>query len=99
MNAFQHTPAGGTITLRVSTAGGNVLIDVQDSGAGIPAEALPHIFDRFFRAEKARSAHTGSIGLGLPLTRRIVELHNGQISVQSSIGSGSLFRICLPLLQ
>ncbi|MBL8157263.1 MAG: PAS domain-containing protein, partial [Anaerolineae bacterium] len=99
VNAFQHTPVGGTITLRVTCTGRDALIDVQDSGAGIPSEALPHIFDRFFRAEKARSTHTGRIGLGLPLTGRIVELHGGQISVQSSLGSGSLFRICLPLLQ
>lgn len=98
-NAFQHTPVGGTITLRVTTADREALIDVQDSGAGIPDEALPHIFDRFFRAEKARSTQIGSIGLGLPLTQRIIELHNGQISVQSSLGSGSLFQIRLHLLQ
>lgn len=99
VNAFQHTPAGGTISLRVMTAGRDALIDVQDSGAGIPADALPHIFDRFFRVEKARSTQIGSVGLGLPLTHRIVELHGGQISVQSSLGSGSLFQIRLSLLQ
>lgn len=98
-NAFQYTPTGGTITLRVTHAGHDVFIDVQDSGAGIPDEALPHIFDRFFRAERARSTQIGSVGLGLSLTRRIVELHGGQISVQSSLGSGSLFQIRLPLLQ
>ena len=96
-NAIRHTPAGGTVTpaLRARTAT-HVLIDVADTGTGIAAEDLPHVFDRFWRAEKSRSRQTGGSGLGLAIVRKLVEAHGGTASATSVIGRGSVFTLRLP---
>lgn len=73
------------------------MIDVTDTGIGIPAEDLPYVFDRLYRVDKARSQETGGIGLGLSIAKRIVELHQGELTVESVPEKGSTFRICLPL--
>jgi two-component system phosphate regulon sensor histidine kinase PhoR len=77
--------------------GGWAEIAVQDSGVGIPAEALPRIFERFFRADDARSREAGGAGLGLCIARTIAEAHGGTIEVQSEPGAGSRFVVVLPL--
>ncbi|MGW8555195.1 sensor histidine kinase [Streptomyces tubercidicus] len=97
-NAVRHTPAGGRVTLRAhGTASGDaVLVDVTDTGVGIPPENLPHVFDRFWRAEKSRSRRTGGSGLGLAIVRKLTEAHGGTASATSAPGKGSVFTLRLP---
>lgn len=97
-NAVRHTPAGGRVTLRAygSPSGDAVLVDVTDTGVGIPPEDLAHVFDRFWRGEKSRSRRTGGSGLGLAIVRKLTEAHGGTASATSSPGKGSVFTLRLP---
>ncbi|MFI1223392.1 MULTISPECIES: sensor histidine kinase [unclassified Streptomyces] len=98
-NAVRHTPEGGRVTLRASACEqgeGSVVIEVTDTGSGIPAEDLPHVFDRFWRAEKSRSRRTGGSGLGLAIVRKLVEAHGGTVDATSTEGEGSTFVLRLP---
>jgi PAS domain S-box-containing protein len=95
-NAIQYTPERGTISVCTCQDGDDVRVEVEDTGIGINAADLPHVFERFFRADKARSAETGGAGLGLAIAQKIVEAHCGRIEVQSKLGSGSVFRMVLP---
>jgi heavy metal sensor kinase len=95
-NAFKHTPPSGKILLRAQRQGTWVRVDVTDTGSGIPAEHLPHIFDRFYRVDKARSREAGGSGLGLSIARWIAEAHGGRIKVQSEAGRGATFTVLLP---
>lgn len=94
-NAIHHTPEEGTITLRSALQAGEIIIEVEDTGSGIKPTDLPRIFERFYRADKARSG--GGPGLGLPIALKIIEGHGGRITVQSELDKGSLFRIHIPL--
>jgi signal transduction histidine kinase len=101
-NALRHTPSGGTISLRAGCELGKesqVWLAVQDSGEGISFRDLPHVFDRFYRADPARSRATGGAGLGLAIVRAIVEAHGGRVSAVSdgTPGHGSTFTVQLPL--
>ena len=93
-NAIKYTPEGGTVTVSVKKFDKQVSVSIQDTGSGISDKDLPHIFERFYRADQSRS-QPGN-GLGLSLARAFVKAHNGDLSVQSSVGSGSLFTIILP---
>ncbi|MFI6725792.1 sensor histidine kinase [Streptomyces atratus] len=97
-NAVRHTPAGGNVTLHAygSECADLVVVDVTDTGGGISAEDLPHVFDRFWRAEKSRSRRTGGSGLGLAIVRKLVEAHGGSVSAVSVEGQGSVFTLRLP---
>lgn len=98
-NAVRHTPEGGRVTLRAYAAeegDGTVLVEVTDTGSGIPPEDLPHVFDRFWRAEKSRSRRTGGSGLGLSIVRKLVEAHGGTVDATSVEGEGSTFVLRLP---
>lgn len=95
-NALRHTPAGGTVTLTARQAGELAVLTVEDTGSGITAEDLPHVFERFWRAEKSRSRSTGGSGLGLSIVRQFVEAHEGTVTVDSEPGKGCVFTIRLP---
>jgi len=95
-NALTYTAQGGAITVDTTAQGDDVLIEISDTGIGISEADLPYIFERFYRADKARSAHTGGTGLGLAIVKKIVEIHNGSIEATSTLGIGSTFRIRLP---
>ncbi|MEP7285099.1 MAG: PAS domain S-box protein [Chloroflexota bacterium] len=96
-NALCFTPPEGHITLRAALNNNQMIVEVQDTGLGIQADDLPHIFDRFYRADKARSTETGGTGLGLTIVKKVVEMHRGKIEIESTLGEGSLFRVLLPL--
>jgi signal transduction histidine kinase len=96
-NAFKFTPAGGTVELTAAPADSAVLIQVRDTGAGIPAEQLPHVFEKFYQADNQRSASAKGTGLGLAIAKEIVEAHRGQIRCESSVGHGTLFTLLLPI--
>ena len=96
-NAIKYTLPGGSIELTAFTSDGMAVIEVVDSGIGIPAADLPHVFDRFFRADTARSRGSGGAGLGLSIVKAICHAHGGSISLQSSEGIGTVVRIELPL--
>jgi two-component system, OmpR family, sensor kinase len=97
-NAIKYTPQGGEVFLSLGKVGENARIIVRDTGPGIPAEDLPHIFERFYRAEKSRSrSKIGGFGLGLSIAYWIVNHHGGQIEVDSSEGKGTTFCIYLPI--
>ncbi|WP_327289702.1 sensor histidine kinase [Streptomyces sp. NBC_01198] len=111
-NAVLHTPPGGTVTLRAyatapadeadgkaraaDRAPGGIALEVADTGSGIPAEDLAHVFDRFWRAEKSRNRSTGGSGLGLAIVLKIAEAHGGTAGVVSTVGQGSVFTVALP---
>ena len=98
-NALRHTPAGGTVTISATASGrtGGVAISVADTGDGIPAEHLPHVFERFYRVDTARDRAHGGSGIGLAIAKGLVEAHQGQLTVSSpGTGQGSTFRILLP---
>ncbi|WP_198508881.1 ATP-binding protein [Bacillus sp. FJAT-44742] len=95
-NAIRHTEAGGTVTLRVETDQSGVSVDVEDTGSGIPEEDLPFVFERFYKADKARTRGRSGTGLGLAIAKNIVEGHNGQISAHSKVEEGTTFTFHIP---
>jgi signal transduction histidine kinase len=96
-NAIRHTPVGGSVKIAVEKVGDFLQIKICDSGEGISAEDLPHIFERFYRGEKSRNRTTGGSGLGLAISKGIVEAHGGKIEVKSAEEIGTCFVITLPL--
>jgi signal transduction histidine kinase len=96
MNALQHTADGGHIAVRAGTRGGEVELRVIDTGEGIPEAALPHVFERFYRADTSRSRRSGGAGLGLSICKAIVERVNGSIKVRSTVGVGTEVMVTLP---
>ena len=95
-NAITHSPQGGRVMVSSELGDGTGRIVVQDTGPGIPAEDLPHIFERFYRVDKSRSRATGGTGLGLTIARRLVEAHGGEINVESEESQGARFIVDLP---
>lgn len=98
-NAVKYTPTRGTIKVSLAKSNQSAVVEVKDSGIGIATQDLPHIFDRFYRADKARSREFGGAGLGLSIAHWEAEAHGGEIEVESTLGQGSLFRVRLPLLK
>lgn len=96
-NAIKHTPSGTTVTLGLREEGDEAVLTVADDGPGIPPEDLPHLFERFYRADKARNRNGGSTGLGLAIVRSIAEAHGGRVSASSPPGLGARFELRLPL--
>ncbi|MDN5312663.1 MAG: two-component system, OmpR family, sensor histidine kinase BaeS [Thermoanaerobacteraceae bacterium] len=97
-NALRHT-ASGKIELSAKSSKDGVLFSVKDTGCGIKQEDLPHVFDRFYRAEKSRSRTTGGMGLGLAIARSLVEIHGGKIWVESEEGKGAEFKFFIPIIK
>ena len=95
-NAIKYTPEGGTVQLTVSTQNGKAILDVVDNGIGIPPQALPRVFERFFRVDTARSRDQGGAGLGLSIVKSICTAHHGNVEATSAPGQGSRFRVELP---
>jgi heavy metal sensor kinase len=98
-NAIKYTAPRGSVQLNVRTAGQKAVLEVVDTGIGIPAASIPHVFERFFRVDKARSREVGGAGLGLAIVKSICTAHGGTISVDSVEGRGSRFKMELPLAQ
>ncbi len=97
-NSIKYTGAGGTISIDVSKTEWMCIVTITDTGQGIAPEDMPFIFDRFYRADKARNRKEGSTGLGLSIVQKIVHLHNGSIKVESETGGGTTFSVSLPIL-
>ena len=96
-NAMRYTPEGGTISLSLFRGGEWACLEVTDTGVGVAPEHLPHIFDRFYRVDKARSRVSGGTGLGLAIVKGIAEQHRGKVTVSSEPGKGSTFTVWLKL--
>ena len=97
-NAVKFTPGGGRVTVRATRQSSHAVVEVQDTGVGIPAEFLPHVFERFTQADSSTTRRYGGLGLGLAIVRHIVELHGGTVRVESAgADAGSRFIIALPL--
>jgi signal transduction histidine kinase len=96
-NALAHTPAGGEIAVSAARQNGTVLVSVCDTGEGISPEDLPHVFDRFYRADRSRARQTGGYGLGLAIVKQLVQAHGGTVTVESQLGQGSVFKFTLPV--
>jgi two-component system phosphate regulon sensor histidine kinase PhoR len=96
-NALRYTPAKGTVCVRLDTAESRAVLQVADTGEGIPAGELPRVFERFYRVDKARARQTGGTGLGLAIVRHVAEAHGGTVRVDSELGRGSTFTVTLPL--
>jgi two-component system phosphate regulon sensor histidine kinase PhoR len=95
-NALKYTPEGGRVDVRVAAVNGEVEVLVNDSGRGIGPEDLPHVFERFYRADRSRTRDSGGTGLGLAIAKHIVEAHGGRISVSSRPNEGTTFKVTLP---
>ncbi len=95
-NALRHTEQG-TVRVKAWSQTGQIWVAVEDTGPGISPEDLPHVFDRFWRADRSRDRASGGTGIGLTICRRLIELHSGHIEVESSVGQGSVFRFYLPI--
>jgi two-component system phosphate regulon sensor histidine kinase PhoR len=98
-NAVKYTPAGGRVTVRasVSAGGGVLVVDIEDTGIGIPAADLPRITERFYRVDKARSRELGGTGLGLAIVKHLVIAHGGELTIESTAGRGTTVRFTLPI--
>jgi signal transduction histidine kinase len=95
-NGINYTPQGGTITIRSSVEGDYIKVEVSDTGVGINPEDLPKVFDRFYRVRSEQTRHVVGTGLGLAVTKAIMEAHLGSVEVKSEIGKGSTFSVFLP---
>lgn len=95
-NAIHYNKRGGKVMVTTSLENGQAVVEVRDTGCGVPSDALPHLFDRFYRVDEARSRQTGGSGLGLAICKSIIETHAGTISVESEIGVGSVFKVQIP---
>ena len=95
-NAVKYTPPGGRVEVIGGSEGSKITIRISDTGIGIPEGKIPRIFERFYRVDKARSKATGGTGLGLSIVRHVAENHGGRITVQSTLGEGSIFTVYLP---
>jgi two-component system phosphate regulon sensor histidine kinase PhoR len=96
-NALKYTPPGAQIEVGVKLRGPEVEVAVRDNGSGIPAEDLPHLFERFYRVDKGRSRDKGGTGLGLSIVKHIVQLHGGRVWAESTLGQGTTFTFTLPV--
>ena len=96
-NALRYTDAGGRVSVVVRPARGNGVLEVTDTGIGISADDLPHVFSRFWRGEKSRSRATGGAGIGLSIVQELVRAHGGWVEVESVVGEGSVFRASIPM--
>jgi signal transduction histidine kinase len=96
-NAIKYTPNGGSVRISVTRDGQSAVLDVTDTGIGIPPGALPHVFERFFRVEESRSREQGGAGLGLSIVKSICAAHGAEVEVTSEPGKGSRFRVRQPL--
>jgi signal transduction histidine kinase len=96
-NATKYTEPGGRIAITAAVAGGAVEVRVEDSGIGIPPADLPHVFERFYRADKARTRGQGGTGLGLSIVKHIVNAHGGTVRAESTYGKGTAITFRLPL--
>ena len=96
-NALKYTPDGGQIVVTVTSTTTEATICVSDTGVGIPSEALPHLFERFYRVHRDGSQSPSGIGLGLYITKMLVEAMEGEITVTSDLGHGSTFTVRLPI--
>ncbi len=97
-NALKHTHPGGAVSLAVRRHDGRVAVEVSDTGSGIPQNALPHIFERFYQVHQSKMLDTGSAGLGLAIVKRILDLHHSQINVESALAEGTRFSFALPAM-
>src|SRR6202011_604331 len=97
-NSIKDAQEGGEVEIRASKEGTTAVLQVSDNGRGIPAECLPHVFERFYRADMSRSRAPGGAGLGLSIVKAICAAHGGDVEVSSQEGRGSCFRVELPLL-
>jgi signal transduction histidine kinase len=97
-NALTHTPSGGEVSVGVIRQNGRAHVTVTDTGEGIPTGDLPHIFERFYRADKARTRESGGTGLGLAIAKWIVDAHKGEIGVKSAEGKGTEVDVSLPAI-
>jgi two-component system phosphate regulon sensor histidine kinase PhoR len=96
-NAVRYTPAGGRIHVTVEPgADGSLLIAVRDTGAGIAAEHLPRLTERFYRVDRSRSRESGGTGLGLAIVKHVMQRHGGSLSITSEVGQGSCFQLSFP---
>jgi signal transduction histidine kinase len=96
-NALKYTPSEGSVSLSLRTDERRAIVKIADTGIGIAPEDLPHIFERFYRADRARSRERGGSGLGLAMVQSIVREHEGSIEVESAPGRGSTFTLKLPI--
>ena len=96
-NAIKYTPSGGSVSVSTFPQDGRVVLEVADTGIGVPKDATSQIFDRFFRADRARSRQLGGTGLGLAIVKSICTAYNGSVTVRSAEGTGAIFRVELPL--
>jgi two-component system, OmpR family, sensor kinase len=97
-NAFKYTPSDGTVTIGLTRENGWAVVTVADSGVGIPADEIPRVFERFYRADPARSRDPGGTGLGLAIARWIIQQHGGEISLESKLDQGTTVRVRLPVV-
>ena len=95
-NAVRYSPEGGRVSVRLTERDGRAVLEVEDTGIGIPTRDLPRIFERFYRVDRARSRETGGTGLGLSIARHVAERHGARIEAESELGRGSTFRVTLP---
>ncbi|REK24715.1 MAG: GHKL domain-containing protein, partial [Actinobacteria bacterium] len=96
-NAIRYTSDGGSVSVRARVDEGHAVVEVEDTGSGIPTRDLDRIFERFYRVDAARSRRTGGTGLGLSIVRHVIESHGGSVSASSQLDVGSTFSLTLPL--
>jgi len=96
-NAIKYNRSDGKVVVQLSRTDGEALLEVADTGIGIPPESIPRIFERFYRVDKGRAREEGGTGLGLAIVKHVAQAHGGQVEVESRLGQGSTFRVRLPL--